>query len=398
MKISNKLKILKLNNDTLYQIGYFLLILDQVLTQSQYNEMELPSLLLKLLRWFLIFYFAFLILRKGKYPHNQKGMLGIFFAAVVLAEMLFFNGKLLLVILLMLVISSYKTNINSLIKCHISALILGVFLVTLSSWIGILDVLGVYKQFDNITGFLFKKDNMRYAFGFINSNIIPITCLYLYLYILLIKKNTYKWYYDIFALLINYIVFLFCGSRVCILLVFFAIGLRWLIKLGKKRFIRLLVPGVLLALSGCVISSIILPGTSLYFTPVVSALDRILTARITIMRNVLNRFPITLFGYGEISIDNSIEYLVMDNGYLALFVMRGMLIGLIFMLILAAIILNNKKSNNPYLLLFLTIMIIANIVDNSILHYITFPIYIMAFNGLYYPDISTKIKRTNLYE
>lgn len=31
-------------------------------------------------------------------------------------------------------------------------------------------------------------------------------------------------------------------------------------------------------------------------------------------------------------------------------------------------------------MMFIIIMILANIVDNSILHYITFPIYIMSFN------------------
>ena len=100
------------------------------------------------------------------------------------------------------------------------------------------------------------------------------------------------------------------------------------------------------------------------------------------MRNVLARFPITLFGYGEVTIDNSVEYLVMDNGYIALFVMRGLIIGLIFMTFLLMMINTSKKSKDPYLLMFIIIMILANIVDNSILHYITFPIYIMSFNNM----------------
>lgn len=382
MKISNKLRYIKLNTNSLFQIGYFLLILNQVLAQSQYNEMYLPSLLLKIVRWLLIGYFVILILRKGKYPANQKGLFWCGFAIVLLAEMLFFNGKLLLLILFVLVISSYKTDISSLIKNHIYALTLGLLIVVLSSLIGILDTLGVYKQFDNITGFLFKKDNMRYAFGFVNSNIIPITCLYLYLYVILTKRDTYQWYYDIVAVLFNYVVFLLCGSRVCIMLVFLAVALRWFIVTKKKQFIRLLVPVTLLILAGCLFCSIVLPGSSLYSTSVVAAIDKLLTARITIIRNVLSRYPITLFGYGEVSIDNSVDYLVMDNGYVALFVMRGMIIGLIFMFFLLIMIRDARKNKNPYFLLFITIMIIANIVDNSILHYITFPIYVLSFNGL----------------
>ena len=282
----------------------------------------------------------------------------------------------------MLVISSYKTNIASLLKNHMSALILGLFIVILSSLFGILDTLGVYKQFDNITGFLFKKDNMRFAFGFVNSNVIPITCLYLYLYVILIKGDTYKWYYDIIAVLINYVTFLLCGSRVCIMLVFLAVILRWFIVINKKCFMSLLVPVTSLILIGCLLFSIVLPGSSLYLTSFVTFIDKLLTARITIMRNVLSRYPITLFGYGGISIDDSVDYLVMDNGYLALFVMRGMIIGLIFIIFLFMMIWDAKKNKNPYFLLFMTIMIIANIVDNSILHYITFPIYVISFNGV----------------
>ena len=193
MRISKQLRILKFNYDSLFQIGYFLLIFNQVLAQSQFNEMKYPSLLLQLFRWLLISFFTVLIMCKGKYPYNRTGLFWICFAVIAITEMLFFNGKILLIILFLLVIASYKTNMNSLIKIHIKALISGIIVVSFSSWIGVLDILGVYKQFDNISGFLFKQSNIRYAFGFINSNIIPINSLYLYLYTVLTKKDNYKW-------------------------------------------------------------------------------------------------------------------------------------------------------------------------------------------------------------
>ena len=54
-----QIKKLKLNNDSLFQVGYFFLIINQVLAQSQYNEMNTPSIILKITRWFLIIYFCF---------------------------------------------------------------------------------------------------------------------------------------------------------------------------------------------------------------------------------------------------------------------------------------------------------------------------------------------------
>lgn len=380
MRISKQLRTLQFNYESLFQIGYFLLIFNQILDQSQFNEMEYLSLLLKLSRWVLIIYFALLIIWKGKYPYNKRGLFWLCFLIIAIIEMLFFNGKLLLIILFVLVIASYKTNVNYLINIHIKALIFGMIIVSFSSWLGILDILGVYKQFDNISGFLFKQSNIRYAFGFINSNIIPITFLYLYLYTVLIKKDNYKWYMDVFAVIVNYLVYLLCGSRVCILLLLFAVILRILIQIDKKRFLSFSAPMAVALLVSCIMFSLILPSSPLYATSFIAIIDKFLTARITIMRNVLAKFPITLFGYGEVSIDNSVEYLVMDNGYIALFVMRGLIIGMIFMTFILIMINLSKKKKDPYLMMFIIIMILANIVDNSILHYITFPIYIMSFN------------------
>lgn len=380
MRISKQLRTLQFNYESLFQIGYFLLIFNQILDQSQFNEMEYLSLLLKLSRWVLIIYFALLIIWKGKYPYNKRGLFWLCFLIIAIIEMLFFNGKLLLIILFVLVIASYKTNVNYLINIHIKALIFGMIIVSFSSWLGILDILGVYKQFDNISGFLFKQSNIRYAFGFINSNIIPITFLYLYLYTVLIKKDNYKWYMDVFAVIVNYLVYLLCGSRVCILLLLFAVILRILIHIDKKRFLSFSAPMAVALLVSCIMFSLILPSSPLYATSFIAIIDKFLTARITIMRNVLAKFPITLFGYGEVSIDNSVEYLVMDNGYIALFVMRGLIIGMIFMTFILIMINISKKKKDPYLMMFIIIMILANIVDNSILHYITFPIYIMSFN------------------
>lgn len=380
MRISKQLRTLQFNYESLFQIGYFLLIFNQILDQSQFNEMEYLSLLLKLSRWVLIIYFALLIIWKGKYPYNKRGLFWLCFLIIAIIEMLFFNGKLLLIILFVLVIASYKTNVNYLINIHIKALIFGMIIVSFSSWLGILDILGVYKQFDNISGFLFKQSNIRYAFGFINSNIIPITFLYLYLYTVLIKKDNYKWYMDVFAVIVNYLVYLLCGSRVCILLLLFAVILRILIQIDKKRFLSFSAPMAVALLVSCIMFSLILPSSPLYATSFIAIIDKFLTARISIMRNVLAKFPITLFGYGEVSIDNSVEYLVMDNGYIALFVMRGLIIGMIFMTFILIMINISKKKKDPYLMMFIIIMILANIVDNSILHYITFPIFIMSFN------------------
>lgn len=380
MESSSQIKKLIKNNKFLLQIGYFLLIFNQVLAQSQFNEQKFTSIILKLFRWGLIFLFVVLIIKEKKYPRGKRGMLWIFFGSISFLEMIFFNGKLLLIILFLVIAVLYKSDPKEIMIIHVCALVLGLIIVSSSSFIGILDTLAVSKQLDNVTGFLFKTSNIRYSFGFSSSNVIPIISLYTYLYILIIKQNNYKWYYDIFFLVFNFIVYCFCGSRVCIVLFLFAITLRWFIKINKKIFLHYSILCSLILLTMCLAFSLILPGTALYSTSLVSLMDKMLTARITISRNVLMKYPITLFGYGEIINDNSKEYLVMDNGYIALFVVRGVMIGLIMIAMLVIFIRRSQHNRDPYCLLFIIIMLLTNIVDNTILHYITFPIYVCAFN------------------
>lgn len=383
IKISNQLKTIKITNSDLFLVGYFLFIFNQILSQSQFTNIATFESILKASRFGLLFYFFVLVIRKSKYPFNKKGLFWIIFLVVAFSEMILFNGKILLILLILVVFSSYENNINKIIKIHISALFLGLILVFLSSLIGILDPLGVFKQFDNVTGFLFKQSNIRYAFGFINSNIIPITSMYIYIYLLLLKKNNWYLYQDFIVIIINYIIYLYFGSRVCIILTLLAVVLRILVKINNKRALNILFPTSLAMLAFSIVCSLIFPVSSFYSSPIVRVIDNFLTARIFIMRNILYKFPINLFGYGEITIDPTVEYLVMDNGYISLFVTRGWIIGFIFTMLIIMLIINSKRNSEPYLLIFIVIVILANLVDNSILHYITFPIYIILFNQKY---------------
>lgn len=383
IKISNQLKTIKITNSNLFLVGYFLFIFNQILSQSQFTNISTFESILKGSRFGLLFYFFVLVIRKSKYPFNKKGLFWILFLVVAFSEMILFNGKILLILLILVVLSSYENNINKIIKVHISALFLGLILVFLSSLIGILDPLGVFKQFDNVTGFLFKQSNIRYAFGFINSNIIPITSMYMYIYLLLLKKNNWYLYQDFIVIIINYIIYLYCGSRVCIILTLLAVILRILVKINNKVALNILFPTSLAMLAFSIVSSLIFPVSSFYSSPIVRVIDNFLTARIFIMRNILYKFPINLFGYGEITFDPTVEYLVMDNGYISLFVTRGWIIGFIFTALIMMLIINSKRNSEPYLLIFIVIVILANLVDNSILHYITFPIYIILFNQKY---------------
>ena len=150
----------------MFLFGYFLLILNQVLAQSQFNTMKWGEILLKGVRWWLIVFFFFLVIYRNKYPKGKRGLFWILFLCVTVFEMLFFDGRLLLLILSLVVISSYHTDMSRMIQTHIKALLTGVILVATCSILGILDVQGVEKELDNVTGFLFRPNNIRYNWLF----------------------------------------------------------------------------------------------------------------------------------------------------------------------------------------------------------------------------------------
>jgi len=365
-----------------FMIGYFLLILNQVLSQSQFNEKVWGENILKAIRWGLIIYFFFLTIYKNKYPKRKKGAAWLLFVSVSTFEMLFYDGKLLLLILCLIVISSYRSDMLRVIKTHISALLIGVIFVSVCSLVGILDIQGNAKDFDNVTGFLLRPNNIRYNLGFTHFNIIPIAVLYIYLYIVILKRERFKKSWDLIALIVNYGVYLLCGSRSCIMLLFLAVFLRNLIRYFPRIFLKIGIPLSIVLLIGILCFSIILPASELFYHPITQMINILMTARLSLIRRIMELYPLNLWGYGEITFDNtSGEYLALDNGYITLFVTRGIIIGVLFLIIIIYMIINAKKNENAYQLFFILIMLIGNIIDNSLLHYASFPLFIMAFNG-----------------
>ena len=328
-----------------------------------------------------MFFFFFLIIFRNKYPNGKKGVFWILFLGASLFEMMFYNGRLLLLILSLVVFSSYQTDMTRMIRTHIKAILTGVIFVVLCSLVGILEVQGVAKALDNVTGFLFRPNNVRYNLGFTHFNVVPIDILFIYLYVVILKRDNYKRSWDLIAFSINYGVYLLCGSRSCIVLLIMAIILRNIIRNHPSWFLKTGVPASVVFLVGILFFSFILPASDAFYHPLVQRINLLLSARLTLIRKILQMYPLNLWGYGEVTFDNSAtEYLALDNGYVTLLVTRGIIIGLLFLILIVSMILHAKRMNNAYELLFMIIVIIGNVIDNSLLHYISFPMYIMVFN------------------
>jgi len=220
-----------------------------------------------------------------------------------------------------------------------------------------------------------------YNLGFTHFNIIPIAMLFIYLYIVMLKGKQFKKSWDLIALAVNYGIYLLCGSRSCIVLIILAVVLRNICSRYPKQFLKVGVIASIIVLIGILAFSIILPASNAFYHPLAQKVNLLLSARLTLTRKILHMFPLNMWGYGEITFDNTAtEYLALDNGYITLLVTRGVIIGCLFLSLIVSMIINAKKKNNVHELLFIIIMILGNVIDNSLLHYVTFPVFIMAFN------------------
>lgn len=374
----------KKNKVNFFSICYFLYILNQILSQSNYSNYEAFEALFKIIRWgLLIAMFSIIILNK-KYPTGRKGLFWGAFAVIGLVEMIVFNGGISLIMLFLVIVAARGRSSLDIINIQIKAMVAGTLFVMISGLIGVIESGVGYKTFDNITGFLFKKSSARYFLGFTNSNVIPLIALYVVLYTVLLKKMTYKRIYDILAIGLNFIIYLICGSRLCIMLVILTVILRNVLYSREEKFINITYVLCYISLVISLLFSVVIPTTALFDNAVIKRINYLSTARLSIMRNLLLRYPINMWGYGDISTLDSNTYSIIDNGYLQLFITRGLIIGIIFIAIVCMMINLAKREKDSYLMLVIFIMIIGNVVDNSLLHYVSVPLYIILFNSKNY--------------
>ena len=87
-------------------------------------------------------------------------------------------------------------------------------------------------------------------------------------------------------------------------------------------------------------------------------------------------------GYGDtfVSIRDKNDYLVLDNGYIYLFVTRGIVLGALVLLVWWCLIDIAGKQKDVYLLLAVLMILVENCIDSSFLLYKAFPMYCVFVN------------------
>lgn len=366
----------------LFLWGYFSFTVNQVFAESQFNEIPGIQVGLKLVRWALIPFFTFIIIMRDRYTFNKRVRLTAVLAIAAITNMLLFHGRILVVILVLIMIASYGCSVEKILKTHICGIVIGYLSVVAAVMAGILEDRASVKALNNLDMFFLPSAGIRHTMGFLVPNEIPIALLFVYLMLVLLMGDRFKKRYHIPFLIANGIVYYFCASRsVCLLVITVAVAHCFAVR-KKKRFLQLGVLASKGAILLFLITSVVFPAIANLENEYVEKLNILLTARISIMQKALERYPLTVGGYGDtfVSIRDINDYLVLDNGYIYLFVTRGIALGILILLVWWGLINIARKQKNVYLLLAVFIILVENCIDSSFLLYKAFPMYCVFVN------------------
>lgn len=381
----------KVNINSLFLILYFIYILNQVLSESQYNNFISINIVLKLIRWSLILFFSFIILVRRKYLCKRTTMFFFLFISYAVINMILFNGKILMVLMGLIILASYKCPIDKLIKTHLFAVLSGYTFVVCSTVFGVVEDIAYAKVIKNLETFFLPHDSVRHTMGFLVANQIPIAILFVYLYVILIKKDNYKFKYNIFFILANVVAYYLFSSRAVCMIIFATMFMHYFAIKYKVLFIKI---GSLLGYSLLIVLttvSVVVPMFLNLNNKFVNKLDIMLTFRITIIKRALSLYPLKLGGYGDAFKSNHdlSNFLVLDNGYISLFVQRGIIFGVLIIIAYIMLIKIAKKNKDSSVLLVGLVVILYNSIDSSFILYQTLPLYCYLVNtGIKYIETS----------
>jgi len=375
-------KYSKVDVNTFFLLLYFIYILNQVFSESQYNNINSINMTLKLIRWSLMLFFSLIIIVRGKYSRKSTAIFFSIFTAYAVINMMIFNGKILMVIMGLILIASYKCPIDKLFKTHISAVLSGYIFVICSTALGVIEDVVYTKVIKNLDTFFLPCDSVRHTMGFLVANQIPIAILFIYLYVILVKRDNYKFKNNLLLIIANVIAYYLFSSRAVCIIIFATMFMHYFALKHKVLFIKI---GSFLSYVSLIMLTVVSVLGPMFLdlnNALINKLDIMLSFRITIIKRALNLYPLTLGGYGDTFKSNHdlSNFIVLDNGYISLFVQRGIIFGVLIIIAYVMLITIAKKNRDPYVLLVSLMVIIYNGIDSSFILYQTIPLYCLLLN------------------
>ena len=362
MKIKNRSKTNKIN--FLFSISYALFVFSlfnrDVSNTDVLYPMTIPAK-----------YIALCILIAGimfsAYSKRQIRVMFIILCADLLILMK--SGALIFVLISLFAFYAQKLEDKDILRVAYYTLLFFTICVFIFSMVGIYN--------DEITK-RWVGSTARHSLGFYHSNVLPLIYCYLVGYGLLTGVFKKKHYFVL--LVIDLVIYYFCGSRNSLLTIFLLVLGKWLIDLvtetGKfEKIINKIVGFIAMSIVPLLtICSVFIP-LLLEKVAFFRTLDYMLSYRFTYIAKMIQNLGISLMPKmsNETYFGNEI---VIDNGYAFLIIRYGILM-IIFLSVLVYCVAK-KYKNNTFALFLIIVVACGNFIDNDLVDYSVLPYLIIS--------------------
>lgn len=382
----------KLRNGDMYFILLDLFLFVQVFSESQLNELLFVEDLLSVLRIVLLALLAVNAFSSLKlYAVGDISIkMGFVYAFFILSVVnaVFVGGGQSLLCVVFAVMGAKDKPLKRIFKNTLISLTAAHAIVLFLCMVGLLQDNIDVRWLGNQTGAFFQGEYVRHAFGFLNSNQIPlIYMLLLFLYVG-IRGEQFTVIETILVALVNSLIFSYCGSRISFVLVFAFLVCFWIARICssklksrlKSRFNWLVVGYVVYPLTFLIslIGSYAYSAGNTFWV----AVDLVLNNRLSLANKLLAVYPVSILGYGKYAGTYSgLGNATADNGYVLLFLQTGILLSAMILILHEYIMHICIKKRCASLVICLIFIALENLINAHMPSYKLIPFYCILVNS-----------------
>lgn len=379
---------MKLKKENIFVILYVLFISNQILSESQFSTMVPYSTLLVMVRYLTLALMAVFVMCQGIGTTKRKAFIGLMLIGATALNVIIFDGGIAVVYMILVCFATRKISLEKLIKVSLITICVTYLFVMLCSQVGIVSDSVTNRYLSSITGSYFAGEYVRHSMGFLVSNQIPITFLFIYLLLIVWKKDQIPVWLNVAFIGINFWIFYNFGSRIVFVMTFIVVVCYYLMAVRQKIKIKIKSGGHgILSYSyvvACVLSffvCLIYDSTSRIFYYI----DLFFNHRISMANEALEYYGVTLFGLGKDAGTysgslNSVIQNTVDNGYISLFLSRGLIVGILVIVMWTAMCWLAMKKKNQYLLFVLIVIALENLINGDFISYRAVVFYSILLN------------------
>lgn len=373
----------KVLQDELFLFAYVLYIINQVLSESQYINYGVINSLLQFTRYALLGVFIFCIWYREQYTVKQMALIMVMLCCSCI-NTIFFNGGMSFLAILLITLASKGCSLKRIFSYTAMTLLCTHLFVMISVKLGFVQDDINIRYVGNYMGDFLGGQYVRHSMGFIVHNQVALAFFIIYILYIVIRKDQISLVTNIFIMILNYVVFVYFGSRIVFLLVILTCFLYCCLKYSckiKEQFKIVFNSnwGLIIYPFFAIVSLL-----SAYFynagSKFFNFLNLFFNNRLTLAHEALNYYGITLFGLGQdAGTYNMLADNTVDNGYILIFIQLGMVLALIVIGVWSYLIKLSIKKNK-YLFLALFILAVENLINTHLYSYKMLPFFCILMN------------------